>query len=240
MSLYRAGAVSAAVALFLYVVAFVVVAFSAQAPDSGGAATLDYVAAHRTVYLIRQVLWETPSLFLMVVVLALAVALRRHGPSMAAVAGTIAVSSWALSFAWPTTGDGSLATVLLSDRYAAATSASERAALVSGADLLDVLNDMPVIGVLQTLGVLLISLLMLRSTFGKGLARLGTATGAIGIVSEALRPWLGWAYSLYGLLLFVWLGWVAVALWQLAATTSASRTTGAGRIPDGRALDTTT
>ncbi len=130
MPLYRTGAVSAATAVALYVVAFVVLAVSGQPPDSGGAATLDYVAAHRTVYIIRQVLWETPALFTMVAVPALAVALRRHGPSLAAVAGMIAVSSWAFSFAWPTTGDGPLATVLLSDRYSDATSATERPSLV--------------------------------------------------------------------------------------------------------------
>jgi hypothetical protein len=155
----------------------------------------------------------------MIVVLALAVALRRHGPSLAAVAGMTAVFSWALSFAWPTTGDGSLAMVLLSDRYADATSATERASLAAGADILSVLNDMPVIGVLQTLGVLLISSLMLRGTFSTGLAWLGVAAGAIGIVSEALRPVLGWAYAVYGLLLFVWLAWVAVELRRLANTT---------------------
>ena len=61
------------------------------------------------------------------------------------------MSSWAISFAWPTTGDGSLAMVLLSDRYADAGTASERASMVAGADLLTALNDMPaVIGVLQT------------------------------------------------------------------------------------------
>lgn len=226
--LYRAGAASATVAVLVYVVAFAVVAVSGEPPDSGGAATLDYVAAHRTVYLLRQVLWETPALLIMVTVLALAVALRRHGPSLAAVAGMVAVTSWALSFAWPTTGDGSLATVLLSDRYADATSATERASLAAGAELLDVLNDMPVIGVLQTLGVLLISLLMLRGTFSARLAWLGVATGAVGIASEALRPWLGWAYSLYGLLLFVWLGWVAVALWRLADTASVASPEGVG------------
>jgi hypothetical protein len=177
---------------------------------------LEYVDAHRTGYLIRQLLWEAPALFLMIVFLALAVALRGHSPSLAAVAGMIGVSSWALSFAWPTTGDGSLAMVTLSDRYVDATTATERASLVAGADMLDVLNDVPVIGVLQTLGVLLISLLMLRAaTFGPAVAWLGVATGAIGIVSEALRPILGWAYAGYGLLLFVWLAWVAVALWRL-------------------------
>jgi hypothetical protein len=219
--LFRAGAVSAAAAVLLYLVGFVIVAVSDPAPDSGGAAMLKYVDAHRTGYIIRQVLWEAPALLLMVVILALAVALRRHSPSLAAVTGLLGVSSWALSFAWPTTGDGSLAMVTLSDRYVDATTATERASLVAGADMLNVLNDMPVIGVLQTLGVLLISLLMLRATtFGLRLAWLGVATGAIGIVSEALRPILGWAYAVYGLLLFVWLAWVAVALWRLPVRTS--------------------
>lgn len=59
------------------------------------------------------------------------------------------------------------------------------------------------------MGVLLISLVMLRDVFSKGVARLGVVTGAIGIPSEALRPWVGWAYAAYGILIFVWLGWVA-------------------------------
>ncbi|MEV6306931.1 hypothetical protein AB0M02_46565 [Actinoplanes sp. NPDC051861] len=68
------------------------------------------------------------------------------------------------------------------------------------------------IGVLQTLGILLISLLMAH----RGLGRLGVVTGAIGMVSELLRPVLGWAYAVYGLLLFAWLIWVAAALWRQA------------------------
>jgi heme A synthase len=45
---------------------------------------------------------------------------------------------------------------------------------------------------------------------------LGIATGAVGVVLEALRPWLGVVYSLYGILLFAWLIWLALALWQLS------------------------
>jgi hypothetical protein len=154
---------------------------------------------------------------MMVVILALAVALQGYGPSLAVIAVTVGVSSWAISFAWPTTGDGSLAMVLLSDRYADATTAAERASMVAGADLLNALNTMPaVIGVLQTLGVLLIALLMLRGPFGTALGWLGVATGAIGIAAEVFRPALGWAYAVYGLLLFAWLAWVAVALWRYA------------------------
>jgi hypothetical protein len=216
--LYLAGAVSAGLAVILYAAALVIFAVTAAPPTSGGARMLEYVDAHRTMYIVRQLLWLVPSLLLMVVFLALAVALRHLGRSLAAIAGLIAVASWAVSFAWPTTGDGSLAMVLLSDRYAAATTEAERAPFVAGAEVLIALNDVPaVIGVLQTLGVLLISLLMLRGRFPKGLAWLGVATGAIGVVSEVLRPVLGWAYAAYGVLLFVWLMWIAVALWRLVA-----------------------
>jgi hypothetical protein len=107
--------------------------------------------------------------------------------------------------------------VLLSDRYADAASAAERSSYVAGAEVLDALNDVPaVIGVLQTLGVLLVALLMVRGTFPRGLAWLGVVTGIVGIASEVLRPVLGGTYAVYGVLLFVWLGWVAVALWRLA------------------------
>ena len=99
-----------------------------------------------------------------------------------------------------------------------ATADTERAVFVAGAEALLALNDAQVvIGVLQTLGILLLSALMLRGVFPIGLAWLGMVTGGIGIVSEALRPLLGWAYAVYGLLLFVWLIWVAGALWRLGS-----------------------
>ncbi|KQV72080.1 hypothetical protein ASC64_20900 [Nocardioides sp. Root122] len=222
-ALYRAGAVSAAVAVVLYVAGLVMVVATTAPPESGAAEILQYVHAHRAVYIARQLLWTAPNLFLMVVFLALAVALRGHGRGLAAVAGVVAVSSWAVAFAWPTSGDGSLAMVVLSDRYAEA-SAGQRPSLVAGAELLDALNDVPaVIGVLQTLGLLLIALLMLRGTFSPWLARLGVVTGVVGIGSEVLRPVLGGAYAVYGLLLFAWLAWVAVALWQLSLTPKARR-----------------
>lgn len=215
--LYRAGAVSAGLAVVVYAAALAIFAVMAAPPASGGAEMLEYVDAHRTIYIVRQLMWLTPSLFLMVVFLALAVALRHLDKSFAAIAGVVSVASWAVSFAWPTTGDGSLVMVVLSDEYAAAASAAEQAPFVAGAEVLIALNDVPAaIGVLQTLGLLLISVLMLRGGSWRGLAWLGVVTGAVGIVSEVLRPVLGWAYALYGVLLFVWLIWTALALWRLA------------------------
>jgi hypothetical protein len=160
--LYRVGAVSAGLAVIAYVAALIIVAATSAPPTSGGASMLEFIDTHRTIYIVRQLLWLAPSLFLMVVFLALAVALLPQGKSLAAVGGLIAITSWAVSFAWPTTGDGSLAMVVLSDKYADAGTMGERAPFAAGAEVLIALNDVPaVIGVLQTLGILLISMLML-------------------------------------------------------------------------------
>lgn len=222
--LYRVGAVAAVLAVVLYVVALVlfIVTPAPPSPASGGAAMLGHVVANRSVYVVKQVLWVAPNLLMMVVVLAIAVALAEVHKSFALVAGVIAVASWAVGFAWPTTGEGSLAMVVLSDRYAAAATDAERVATVAGAELLLALNDLPavVLGVLQTLGILLLAALMMRGVFPKGLAWLGVVTGLTGLAAEAFRPWLGWAYAIYGLLLFAWLIGVAVALWRLGAQTS--------------------
>lgn len=48
------------------------------------------------------------------------VALWRLGRSLALVAGVIGVTSWAGTFAWPMTGEGSLVLLMLSDSYAGA------------------------------------------------------------------------------------------------------------------------
>jgi hypothetical protein len=223
--LYATGAVAAGIAVMLYVAALAlfVATPAPPAPDAGGAAMLKHIAANQRVYVVKQVLWFAPSLAMMVVMTALAVALAPLNKSFALVAGVIGVASWTLTFAWPTTGEGSLALVVLSNRYLEAASAAERAVFVAGTELLIALNDLPavVLGVVQAFGVLLLSVLMLRGLFPKGLAWLGVATGALGIVAEALRPALGWAYAIYGLIFFVWLIWVAVALWRLHAGVEA-------------------
>lgn len=220
--LYRLGGLAASAAVALYVVALVLVSVTEFPPSSGGADLLQYVAEHRMAYIVRQLLWLVPSLLMMVVFTALAVALRHHGRAFAALAGLFSVSSWVISLAWPTTGDGSLAMVLLSDKYVLAAAEAERAAYVAGAELLTALNDIPQpIGIVQTFGILLIALLMLRGTFSRGLARLGVVTGAVGVVSEILRPIMGPSYAIYGILLFVWLAWVARALLRHTEPASA-------------------
>jgi hypothetical protein len=215
--LYRAGAISAAVCAVLYVAALVVVMVTPMPPTSGGAATLGYIAAHRSVYILEQVLWLAPSLFAIIVFLALYPALKHLNKSYAAIGTVVGVASWAISLAYPATGGGAPALVYLSDQYTAVTTAAEHAGLAAAAEALIAQNTIPTAsGVGAALGVLLVSLLMVKGVFHKGTAYLGIATGAIGIVSEALKPVLGWAYALYGVLILLWFAAMAWELYRLS------------------------
>lgn len=74
--LYLAGAVSALISTLAYIVADVVEFTQPSAPTSGGVAVLEHIAAHRTVYIVQQILWLAPSVLLVVVFLALYMALK--------------------------------------------------------------------------------------------------------------------------------------------------------------------
>lgn len=72
---------------------------------------------------------------------------------------------------------------------------------------------------LSALGILLISLVMLRGVLPRTVAWLGLATGGLGVVSEALRYAAPLFYSGYGVLLWAWFIAVGVALIRLAKRT---------------------
>ena len=217
-ALYRAGGVASILAACVYIVATLIYFVVPPPPGEGGTATLDYIAAHRAVYILEQVLWLAPSVLLTVATLELAVALKGVHKSYAAIGGVLGVASWALTLVYPATGGGAPALVYLSDRYAATGDATLRAAYAAAAEVFIAQNIIPTaVGILEPLGILILTLVMLRGVFPRGVAYLGIATGALGLVSEALRPMLGPAYLVYGLLLFAWFlasGW---ALYRLAS-----------------------
>jgi len=214
--LYWAGGVAALLASIAYIVAIVVEFTLPAYPTSGGAATLEYIAAHRSVYILQQILWLGPSVLLIVVFLALYPALKHLDKSYAAIGTVLGIASWAVTLAYPATGGGAPALVYLSDQYVAATSDAQRAAFAAAAEGFIALNYVPtILGVLETIGILIVSLVMLKGVFHKSVAYLGVATGAIGIVSESLKPVLGIGYIVYGVLLMVWIiaiGWELVRL----------------------------
>src|SRR5919199_2666514 len=216
-SLYRAGGLSGLLAGAIYIVAAILIFTTPPPPTLGGGATLEYIAAHRSLYILKQILWLGPSVLAMVVFLALYPALKHANKSYAALGAVLGVSNWALSLAWPTTGEGAPALVALSDQYAAATTDAARTAFATAAEVLIATEAIPAaIGVLQTIGILVLSLVMVRSAFPKSVAYLGVATGALGIVSEALLPLLGSAYAIYGMLVMVWFLVIGWQLYHLA------------------------
>ncbi len=216
--LYRVGGVSAAFYVVLIIIPLVLLNTTPLPPLSGGAAMLQYIASHKPVYIIELVSFVGLSLPAMVVFLALYVALKHLNKSYAALGALVGIASEVIALAYnsspPSLNTGLL---YLSDQYAAATTAAQRAAFATAAEgLIAVSNAVNAAGILTAMGILIFSLVMLKGVFHKGVAYLGIATGAIGIISEALRPIIGPGYYIYGLLLPIWFVAVGWKLYRLA------------------------
>jgi uncharacterized protein DUF4386 len=215
-ALYLVGGISAGLFVVLLVAAVILAIITPSPPTAGGSATLEFIAEHRTLYLVHQELWLVPGLFAAVMYLALLPALKPLQPGVAVLGCAVGGIAWALTLAMPTTSTGAPALLYLSDKYVAAGDPAGRAALAAAAEALIALNRTPTpVGVLTTVGMLIVSLVMLRGVFPKWVAYLGIATGLLGIGSEALRPVIEGGYSVYGLLLLVWTGVVGFRLFQL-------------------------
>lgn len=211
--LYKVGGLSAWLFVILIVVATVLAIATPPPPTAGGAATLEYIATHRVLYIIHQQLWLVPGMFAALMYLALFPALKRLNISYAILGTVIGGVAWALTLAMPTTSTGAPALVYLSDQYAATNVPVQRAMFVAAAEGLIALNRTPTaVGILTTVGMLIVSFVMLKGVFPKWIAYLGIVTGALGIASEALRPVIEGGYGIYGLLLLAWTGAVG---WQL-------------------------
>ncbi len=222
--LYRAGSVSAVLYIILPIVALVLIAIAPPVPSSGGAAILQYIASNKPVYILELVLFVGLSVPAMVVFLALYMALKHLNKSLAAIGTVFAIVSEAIALAVnssPPSLNGGL--VYLSDQYVAATTAAQHIAYATAADsLIASTNAVNAAGILFEAGILIISLVMLKGVFHKGVAYLGIATGAIGIISEALRPILGFGYIVFFVLEVIWLIAVGWKLYRMGLSSSHS------------------
>ena len=209
--LYRAGGIAAALYVVLIIVPLVLLNTMPQPPLSGGAATLQYIASYKPVYIIELVSFVGLSLPAMVVFLALYGALKHLNKSYAALGALVGIASEVIALASnssPPSLNGGL--VYLSDHYVAATTAAQRAAFATAAEgLIAVSNTVNAAGILTAIS-------MLKGVFHKGVAYLGIVTGVLGIVSEAFRDILGPGYYVYGLLLPIWFLAVGWKLYRLA------------------------
>lgn len=216
-SLYRAGGISAVLFVVSVLVAIVIVVIAPPPLSADGATTLQYIASHKVLYIIEQVLWLVLSVFGAVVFLALYQALKHLNKSYVALGALAGFVSWALGLAIPITGGGAPVLVSLSDQYMAATTATQHTAFATAAEAFIAQNNTTsASGILGPVGILILSLVMLKGLFPKGVAYLGIATGILGIVSEALRPVIGPGYFVYGLLLPAWFLVVGWKLYRLA------------------------
>jgi|SRR5215211_2240228 len=223
--LYRVGAFSAVLYVVLIVVPVVLLFVAPQPPLSGGKAILEYIALNKPVYVIELVSFVGLSLPAIVVFLALYVALKHLDKSYAALGAVVGIASEITALAYnssPPSLNGGL--LYLSDQYAAATSASQRSALATEG-LMAVSNAVNAAGIMTAIGILVISLVMLKGVFPRGVAYLGIATGAVGIVSEVLRDMIGPGYFVYGLLLPSWFIAVGWTLYRLAGNPGKGRHT---------------
>jgi hypothetical protein len=217
--LYRAGAVSALLFVILTLADIALIAITPQPPSTGnsgtlpgGVATLQYISANKAAYLLNMVMFVGPVTVTMVVFLAIFVALLPVSRSMAAIGAAVGIASVVLCVTGFTQLFG---LVPLSDQYAAATTAAEHAAVVSSANgLLAQINSVSFGGILFAVGILIISLAMLQGVFHPSVACIGIVTGIVGIVCESLRPVMGAAYGIYGIM-FIWLLAVSWKLWRL-------------------------
>ena len=214
--LYRAGG-AAALLYVLLVLIPVVLIFTAPVPPAEGRALLEYVAAHKVVYLTQLVCFVGLGVPALVVFGAVAVALKHLNKTVAAIGGLFGIVSEVIALASgssPQSLHGGL--VVLSNSYQAADTDAERAGLASAADaLIAATNAVGWGGILTAAAILILSVIMRRGSFGKSVGTLGVVTGAVGIVSEALQPMLGFGYLLYGLLLPTWFALVGWKLLRL-------------------------
>lgn len=209
--LYRAGAWAALAYVVLLLTPLGLLA-AAPVPPSSGAAVLEYIGEHRTVYLAELVCFVGLSIPALVVFAAWAVAMGHIDKGLAILGGLFGVGSEITALAVgssPQSLNGGL--VVLSDAYRSATTADQRAGLASAADaLVASTNAMPWAGVLTATGILVLSLAMWPGRFARAVAVFGILTGALGVLAEALRPMIGPLYLGYGLLLPTWfalIGW---------------------------------
>lgn len=178
-----------------------------------GAATLQYIASHRSWWIIVQTLTLRPSIFAIVAFAALCMALKHLNKSYAVMGALGAIVSQILFLAYfPIV----LSLVYLSDQYVATTSAIQREAFAATAEGLIAANSpvLPAIEMVFAASILVLSLVMLKGVFHKSIGYLGIATFAVSIIGVSLLPVLGAAYLWW---------WASFLIWFLAVGWKLSR-----------------
>lgn len=227
LPLYRIGAIAAFTYLALMLLPLGLMIAAPLPPMEGGGAVLDFVNAHRAVYIAELLCFVGLCIPAIVVFLALGIALRGANPSLALLGSVLGISSEVAAFALGSSPPSlSWALAEMAPRYARAVGPA-RDALASGAEALVAgANAANPVGVLTALGILVLSMSFAKGGLGRAAALVGIITGAAGIMLEALRPYIGGVYSLYGILLIAWSIIVGLALARKARIASSTGSMG--------------
>jgi hypothetical protein len=216
---YRVGGLSALLIGLGYLI-IIPLYVQVGAMPSGGEARLRYLAGKSTVW------WAILGLSVLTDVLFLPVALALYRALKgvnrdAALLGTAFVGLFVvldLAVTWPNLA----ALIALSGNYAVAASDAQRAADVAAATYASAVLESTLEGVYSivtlSVGILLLSLVMLKGSFGKITAFVGVATGILGIVSVVgpfFASTLGVAIIVASVLTTVWVVLVGYRLYRL-------------------------
>ncbi|HEY5183260.1 MAG TPA: hypothetical protein VIJ07_26445, partial [Dermatophilaceae bacterium] len=152
---------------------------------------------------------------------ALYPALKHLDKSLAALGAVVGGSAWALTLAIPTTTTGAPALVYLSEQFMATADPARRVAFATAAETLIAQNRTTVVvGPLTTVGLLIVSIVMLKGVFPKAVAYLGLAAGVLGISAEALRMVFEGFYGIAGMLPLIWMGAVGWNLYRVGRSSA--------------------
>ena len=215
--LLRVGAWSAMLFVVLVFVPLVLLFIAPIVPAGDGRAILDYINAHPVAYIVQLVSFVGLSLPALLVFAALGMALLPHAPSVAMVGGLVGIASEIVALAVLSSPQSLHAgLVVLAADYAKADQLLKPSLEAAAMALAASANTVTPAGIMTALSILVLSLAMRRGVFPRALAVFGIVSGILGIIMEALRPFVGPAYILYGLALPFWFFFVGLRLFKLA------------------------
>lgn len=214
--LYRTGA-WAAMAFVAMVLIPLLLIFSAPLPPAGdGAALLDYIGAHPAVYIVQLVCFVGLSLPALFAFAALGPALFRVDRTKAVLGALVGIASEIVALSVLSSPQSLHAGLPVLAAEWAKADALQRPALAAAAQALAATaNTVTPAGIMTALAIMILSLAMWRIPGSRWFSIFGAAGGLAGVVLEALRPFAGPLYMLYGLFLPAWFLIVGIRLFRL-------------------------
>ena len=218
--LYKVSGMSAIILVISYIIIIVLYIFSGV-PPTGGEEWLEHITGHTAEW------WSILGLSVLTDLLYIPVAyslytmlkeVNKNG-MLAGLGFLILFVFLDLAITWPNYSS----LITLSSKYAAATSDAQRATIVAAANYASAVLSSSLIGVyiilVPAIGLLIISLVMLKGTFSKITAYLGVVTGILGVISvlgSFFISALGITIVITSILTTVWFLFVGYRLLRLS------------------------